>query len=91
MKLILLVLIVEIFFNLFFFISNGNILDDRLKSHKYAKEDFKEIFYLKNKDSITTFCVKHKEFENVKKIRQYVAGGGQETHYKVSSFKDSIL
>ena len=88
MKLILLVLIVEVFFNLFFFISNGNILDDRLKSHKYAKEDFKEIFYLKNKDSIKTFCVKHKEFENVKKIRQYVAGGGQETHYKVTCFID---
>jgi hypothetical protein len=88
MKLILLVLIVEIFFNLFFFISNGNILDTRLKSHKYAKEDYKEIFYLKNKDSIKSFCVKHKEFENVKKIRQYVAGGGQEIHYKVSSFID---
>ena len=86
MKSILLVLIVEIFFNLFFFITNGNILDARLKSHKYAKEDYKEIFYLKNKDSIKTFCVKHKEFENVKKIRQYVAGGGQETHYKVTSF-----
>lgn len=88
MKSIILVLIVEIFFNLFFFISNGNILDTRLKSHKYAKEDYKEIFYLKNKDSIKSFCVKHKEFENVKKIRQYVAGGGQETYYKVSSFID---
>ena len=88
MKSILLVVIVEIFFNLFFFITNGNILDTRLKSHKYAKEDYKEIFYLTNKDSIKTFCVKHKEFENVQKIRQYVAGGGQETHYKVSSFVD---
>jgi hypothetical protein len=88
MKSILLVLIVEIFFNLFFFITNGNILDNRLKSHKYTKEDYKEIFYLKNKYSIKTFCVKHKEFENVKKIRQYVAGGGQETHYKVTSLID---
>jgi hypothetical protein len=86
MKAILTILIIEIFFNLFFFISNGNILDTKLKAHKYAKEDYKEIFYLKNKDSIETFCVKHKEFENVKKIRQYVAGGGQETHYKVISF-----
>ena len=88
MKSILLVLIVEIFFSFFFFITNGNILDTRLKSHKYAKEDYKEIFYLKNKDSIKTFCVKHKKFENVKKIRQHVAGGGQETHYKVTSFID---
>ena len=88
MKAILTVLIIEIFFNLFFFITNGNILDAKLKAHKYAKEDYKEIFYLKNKDSIKTFCVKHKEFENVKKIRQYVAGGGQETHYKVTSFVD---
>ena len=88
MKSILLVLIIEIFINLFFFISNGNILDTRLKSHKYVKEDFKEIFFLKNRDSIKTFCIKHKEFENVKKIRQYVAGGGQETHYKVTSFID---
>ena len=88
MKAILTVLIIEIFFNLFFFFTNGNILDTKLKAHKYAKEDYKEIFYLKNKDSIKTFCVKHKEFENVQKIRQYVAGGGQETHYKVSSFID---
>ena len=88
MKSILLVLIIEIFFNLFFFISNGHILDTRLKSHKYVKEDFKEIFFLKNRDSIKTFCIKHKEYENVKKIRQYVAGGGQETHYKVTSFID---
>ena len=88
MKAILTVLIIEIFFNLFFFITNGNILDTKLKAHKYAKEDYKEIFYLKNKDSIETFCIKHKEFENVKKIRQYVAGGGQETQYKVTSFKD---
>ena len=88
MKVILTVLIIEIFFNLFFFITNGNILDTKLKAHKYAKEDFKEIFYLKNKDSIETFCIKHKEFENIKKIRQYVAGGGQETHYKVTSFID---
>ena len=88
MKVILTVLIIEIFFNLFFFITNGNILDTKLKAHKYAKEDYKEIFYLKNKDSIETFCLKHKEFENVKKIRQYVAGGGQETHYRVTSFID---
>ena len=88
MKAILTILIIEIFFNLFFFITNGNILDTKLKAHKYAKENYKEIFYLKNKDSLKTFCVKHKEFENVKKIRQYVAGGGQETHYKVTSFID---
>ena len=88
MKAILTILIIEIFFNLFFFITNGNILDTKLKAHKYAKEDYKEIFYLKNKDSIETFCIKHQEFENVKKIRQYVAGGGQETHYRVTSFID---
>ena len=88
MKVIFTVLIIEIFFNLFFFITNGNVLDTKLKAHKYAKEDYKEIFYLKNKDSIETFCIKHKEFENVKKIRQYVAGGGQETHYRVTSFID---
>ena len=88
MKALLTILIIEIFFNLFFFITNGNILDTKLKAHKYAKEDYKEIFYLKNKESIETFCVKHKEFENVKKIRQYVAGGGQETHYRVTSFID---
>tara|TARA_Y100000385_G_scaffold181950_1_gene187944 strand:+ start:653 stop:919 length:267 start_codon:yes stop_codon:yes gene_type:complete len=88
MKAILTVLVIEIFFNFFFFITNGNILDTKLKAHKYVKEDYKEIFYLKNKDSIKTFCVKHKEFESVKKIRQYLAGGGQETHYKVTSFID---
>jgi len=81
----------EILFGISFSLFGRSIIDTKINHHKYEKEDFKEIFYLKNKDSIKTFCVKHKEFENVKKIRQYVAGGGQETHYKVISLIDLIL
>jgi hypothetical protein len=74
----------KLLFSISFFLSGGNIIDTKFKLHKYEEEKYKEIFYLKNKESIKTFCIKHSKFENIKKIRSYRAGGGQETHYKIT-------
>tara|TARA_B110000263_G_scaffold106891_1_gene93314 strand:+ start:566 stop:832 length:267 start_codon:yes stop_codon:yes gene_type:complete len=88
MKIILSILFIEIFFNISFFITGGGVLDTKLKFHKYEKENFKEIFYLKNKESVKTYCIKHSEFENVKKVKHHRPGGGQKTKYKVTTSLD---
>ena len=77
----------EILFSISFFFTGGNIIDTKLKLHKYEKENYKEIFYLKNKESVNTYCVKHSEVENVKKIK-YHHTDGQKIKYKVTKTKD---
>ena len=57
----------EILFSTSFFLFSGNIIDTKLTHHKYEKENYKEIFSLKNKESVNTYCVKHSEIENIKK------------------------
>jgi hypothetical protein len=74
----------EILFSVSFFFTNGNIIDTKLKLHKYEKESYKEVFYLKNKKSIDVYCVNHSELESVKKIQYHRPNGGQETNYKVT-------
>ena len=74
----------EILFSLSLFLTGGNIIDTKLKVHKYEKKNFKEIFYLKNKESVDTYCVKHSELENIKKIKCHDPNGGQKTIYKVT-------
>ena len=77
----------EILFSLSLFITDGNIIDTKLKLHKYEKENYKEIFYLKNKKSVNTYCVKHSEVENVKKIKYHHPNDGQKTNYKVTKIQ----
>ena len=74
----------ETIFSIAFFLFDGNIIDTKLKHHKYEKEDYKKIFKLKNKESVNAYCVKHSEIENVKKVKHYQAGGGQEIRYKIT-------
>ena len=77
----------KVLFSLSFFLNGGNIIDTKLKLHKYDKENYEIIFYLKNKESVNTYCVKHSEVENVKKIKYHHADG-QKTKYKVTKTKD---
>ncbi|MBT7896140.1 MAG: hypothetical protein HN564_03995 [Flavobacteriales bacterium] len=74
----------EILFVISFSLFGGSIIDTKLNHHKYEKEDYKEIFYLKNKESVNTYCVKHSEIENIKKVKWNRPGGLQETNYKVT-------
>ena len=52
------------------------------------KKNYQEIFSLKNKESVNTYCVKHSEVENVRKVRCNRPGGLQETNYKLSKPTD---
>ena len=74
----------EILFSISFFFTGGNIIDTKLRLHKYDKESYKKIFYLKNKESVNTYCIKHSEFENIKKIKHH-HNDGQKTKYKVTN------
>ena len=50
-----------------------------------VKADTEEsIFNLENKESVNTYCVKHSEVENIKKVKWNRPGGLQETNYKVT-------
>ena len=77
----------EILFSISFSLFGGSIIDTKLNHHKYEKEDYKEIFYLKNKESVTTYCVKHSELEDIKKIKYHHHNDGQKTKYKVTKNK----
>ena len=74
----------EILFSISFSLFGGSIIDTKLNHHKYEKENYKEIFHLKNNESVNTYCVKHSEVENIKKVKWNRPGGLQETNYKVS-------
>ncbi len=74
----------EILFSISFSLFGGSIIDTKLKHHKYEKEDYKEIFYLKNKESVNTYCVKHSRLENIQKKKYTTHNGLQETKYKVN-------
>ena len=75
----------EVLFGISFSLFGGNIIDTKLTHHKYEKENYKEIFYLKNKDSINTYCVKHCRLENVQKKIHTNHNGLQETKYKITN------
>ena len=74
----------EILFSISFSLFGGSIIDTKLKHHKYEKEEYKEIFYLKNKESVNTYCVKHSRLENIQKVKYSSHNGLEETKYKVN-------
>ena len=71
-------------YNISLLVTNGHILSSNFKSHHYSDEDYKDIFYLKNQSTITKYCTKHSELENIKKICSN-DNGIDRTIYKVSS------
>ena len=76
-------MILEILFSLALFITGGHLIDTKLGLHKYNDEDYKEIFYLKNQKSIYKECIRHSEFEDIKKMKSH-HNGESRTIYKVT-------
>jgi hypothetical protein len=77
-------MILETIFSLVFssalFITGGHLMDTKFGLHHYSDEDYKEVFWLKNKSSISKNCIRHSELEDIKKIRhQRHRNGGNET------------
>ena len=79
--------VINALFSLSLFVSGGHIVSTNLKLHHYSDDDYKEIFHLKNKASISKNCTRHNEVEDIKKIRSFrnnPDGGETVTNYKVT-------
>ena len=79
-------MILETLFSIALFINGGHIIDTKLGLHHYSDEDYKEIFFLESKDSISKNCIRHSKIEDVKKIIYYRPnedGGEMVTRYKI--------
>ena len=80
-------MIMNALFTLSLFFSGGHLISTNLKLHHYSDDDYKEIFYLKNKASISKNCTRHSEVEDIKKIKSHrdtENGGETVTNYKVT-------
>ena len=80
-------MILNTIFSFALFVSGGHVIDTKLSLHHYSDDDYKEIFYLKNKASISKNCLKHSEVEDIKKIKSHrdtENGGETVTNYKVT-------
>tara|TARA_B100000029_G_scaffold169802_1_gene166058 strand:+ start:12771 stop:13043 length:273 start_codon:yes stop_codon:yes gene_type:complete len=83
-------MILNLIFGLALFITGGHIVDTKFGLHHYNDEDYKQIFYLENKTSTSKKCIRHSEFEDIKKIRRHRPnndGGEMVTVYKVTKIK----
>tara|TARA_B100001146_G_scaffold179460_1_gene161370 strand:- start:81 stop:359 length:279 start_codon:yes stop_codon:yes gene_type:complete len=76
--------ILETLLSISLFITGGHLIDTKFGLHHYSDDDYKDIFYLKNKKSITKHCTRHSNLEDVKKRRRHGHNGVQETIYKVT-------
>ena len=80
-------MILNTLFSFALFVSGGHVIDTKLSLHHYSDDDYKEIFYLKNKAWISKNCLKHSEVEDIKKIKSHrdtENGGETVTNYKVT-------
>ena len=76
-------MILETLFSLALFITGGHLMDTKLGLHHYSDEDYKEIFYLKNKKSITKHCTRHDKLETLKKVNRSRPEGGSQTDFQI--------
>ena len=85
-------MILKTLFSITLFFTGGHVIDTKLGLHHYSDNDYEEIFYLKNKASISKNCIRHSENENIKKMRRSKTNGGSETIFKVTKNekKDSL-
>ena len=58
---------------------------DHLDLHHFEDSDYKDIFFLKNKQSTVKKCTKHSIFENIEKIHRYNPQGSMDTVYKITN------
>ena len=70
-------MILEALFSMALFITGGHLIDTEFGLHHYSDDDYKDIFYLKNKKQITKKCIRHSKVETIKKVRRFREGGSQ--------------
>ena len=70
-------MILEALFSMTLFITGGHLIDTEFGLHHYSDDDYKDIFYLKNKKQITKKCIRHSKVETIKKVRRFREGGSK--------------
>ena len=76
-------MILETLFSIALFINGGHLVDTKFGLHHYSDEDYKDIFYLKNKNTTSINCLRHSELEDIKKLKSH-HNGENRTIYKVT-------
>ena len=76
-------MILETFLSLSLFITGGHLVDTDFGLHHYSDKDYKDLWYLENKKSITKHCTRHDKLETLKKVRRSREGGSQ-TDFQIS-------
>ena len=76
-------MILETIISLSLFITGGHLVDTKFGLHHYSDEDYKDLWYLENKKSITKHCTRHDKLETLKKVRRSREGGSQ-TDFQIS-------
>ena len=87
-------MILETLFSITLFISGGHLVSTNFKLHHYSDDDYKDIFYLKHNNSISKYCEKHSELEDIKKIRHQRHRNGENTtvtDYKVTKNEEKEI
>ena len=79
----------EVLFSVSLFIFGGNILDTKFSLHHFEDSDYKDIFFLKNKQSTVKKWTKHSIFENIEKIHRYNPQGSMETVYRITNSEEN--
>ena len=76
-------MILKTYFIIALYFTGGHVIDTKLRLHHYSNKDYEEIFYLKNKESISKNCLRHSEIEDIKKMIRSKYDGSK-TIYKVT-------
>ena len=76
-------MILKTYFIIALYFTGGHVIDTKLRLHHYSNKDYEEIFYLKNKASISKNCLRHSEIEDIKKMIRSKYDGSK-TIYKVT-------
>ena len=76
-------MILETFLSLSLFITGGHLVDTNFGLHHYSDEDYKDLWYLENKKSITKHCTRHDKLETLKKVNRSRPEGGSQTDFQI--------
>ena len=76
-------MILEIFLILSLFITGGHLVDTNFGLHHYSDDDYKDLWYLENKKSITKHCTRHDKLETLKKVNRSRPEGGSQTDFQI--------
>jgi hypothetical protein len=76
-------MILELLFSIALIITGGHVIDGKLKLHHYSDEDYKEIFFLKEKREISKKCIKHSKVEVISYKNFKHTDGTTKKNYKI--------